>query len=59
MDLVDLTIRRLVRMASSKPVPFGDGEAGAVASQILSGEVNSPVMGMLSNAVAKKLLGES
>lgn len=54
-----MTIRRLVRMGSSKPVPSGDMQAGAVASQILSGELNSPVMGMLSNAVAKKLLGES
>ena len=59
MVLVDLTIRRLVRMGSGKPVPSGDLEAAAVAGQILSGEWNSPVMNVLSNAVAKKLLGES
>ena len=52
-------IRPLVQMPSSKSVPSGELEAEAVAGQILSGEWNSPVMNVLSNAVAKKLLGES
>jgi len=54
-----MTIRKLVRMASSRPAPSMDAASGSIAAQILSGELSGPSMGPITNAVAKKLLGEA